>query len=50
VVRMLWLQCKTWASAVLAGLLYSLLGMLPKVFEELEVKQSVVVHHDETMA
>ena len=31
-------------------LLYSLLGMLPKVFEELELQQSVAMHHDETMA
>ena len=44
-VHALW--CKTWASAVLADVLFkcnSLLEMLPKVFDELEATLSVVMH------
>ena len=36
-------------STELAGhlLCYFLFGILPEVFEELEAKQSIVIHHDQ---
>ena len=40
------LLCETRISAVLSGTLLKL-EMVPKVFEELEVKRSIVVHHDQ---
>jgi len=44
VVRMLCLQCKTYASAVQAGTLLTLFFAwnISEKFEELEVKQSVI--------
>ena len=48
-VHPLQLQCETSASAVLAGhfLHYALLGILSKVFKQLEAKISTVIHCDQ---
>ena len=46
VIHVLWLWCKAWATAVLAGafLIFFFAWNVSQMFEELEVKQSVVIH------
>ena len=43
----LWLRCETWASVVQAGALHTLFfgRNVSQMFEELEVKRSVIIHH-----